>query len=549
MSQNNQIPIGSTRVAQLTAKEKIAFGLGDAGFNFYWVIIGSYLMFFYTDIFGISPAVAAWMFAITRILDAFTDPAIGALADRTKTRWGKFRPYILLGALPLMGSAILTMSTPDLGDTGKVIWVYATYSVMMLCYTVVNIPYNSLAGVMTSDANERNSLFGIRFFFAYCTGIIVGAATPDLAAYFGDGDPTRGWQLTMVLYSSVATVLFVITFLATRERIEPPPMQKTSAKGDIADLIKNRPWVILFALAMIIMITIVLRGSSAAYYLKYFLERPDLMGAYIGLQMAAYAVGAICTPFLTRMVDKVRLLTILMSIVGILCVIFTFVPKPTSNGVITIESHDPVSLQAEDLLGTPHQTGDSYIWTSHEQVFWIIRQRVELVGEEPTITLDDAFNKVVSVMRVSDDGAVQDSSDMPIEIIMMFVLNILISLALGPKSPLTWSMYADAADYNEWKTGRRATAMTFAAATFSQKLGGALGAAAVGWVLALIGYQANVAQSGASQTGIVLLQTLVPGIFAFISVIALRFYYLNRDMLTKIQDDLKARANERESNA
>jgi GPH family glycoside/pentoside/hexuronide:cation symporter len=528
------------RTAKLTLFEKIGFGLGDAGFNFYWIIIGSYLLYFYTDIFGISAAAAAWMFAITRIIDAFTDPMVGALADRTRSRWGKFRPYILFGALPLMGSAIFTMSTPDLGETGKLIWVYGTYSAMMLCYTIVNIPYNSLAGVLTADAKERSSLFSIRFFFAYFTGIIVGAATPDLAAYFANGDPARGWQMTMVVYSAVATILFVVTFFSTKERIAPPAQQRTKPLDDIKDLLKNRPWVVLFALAMIIMITIVLRGSSATYYFKYFVERPDLMGGYIGLQMAAYAVGAISTPYLIRFVDKTRLLMILMLIVGTLSMLFTFVPKPESTGVVTITTNEPMQFNAENFLDDAHREGDTYRWTSHERVFWIIKERVEL-GDTATLSLENSAGKVISVTRTSAQQEITDSSDLPTEIWMMFVLNILISLALGPKSPLTWSMYADAADYNEWKTGRRATAMTFSAATFSQKLGGALGAAAVGWVLAAIGYAANEAQSGASQFGIVLLQTAVPGVFAFIAVFALRFYYLNNDKLEQIQTDLKAR--------
>lgn len=543
MSANHNVS-GKTGVQDRTAKlslgEKIGFGLGDAGFNFYWVIIGSYLLYFYTDIFGISASAAAWMFAATKIIDAFTDPAIGAIADRTRSRWGKFRPYILFGALPLMGSAILTMSTPNLGETGKLVWVYTTYSAMMLCYTIVNIPYNSLAGVLTADGNERSSVFGIRFFFAYFTGIIVGAATPDLAAYFGNGDAAKGWQLTMVLYSSVATVLFIITFLTTKERVTPPKQQKTNPLDDIADLLKNQPWVVLFILAMIIMITIVLRGSSAAYYFKYFVERPDLMGTYIGLQMAAYAIGAISTPYLTRHFDKTRLLIIMMTIVGVLSILFTFVPKPTANGVITLSSNEPVTLHAEELLGVPHQEGDSYRWTSHEKVFWIIKKRVGLGATEESVTLNDSNGKVISVIKTSG-GQVIDSAEMPVEILVMFALNIMISLALGPKSPLTWSMYADAADYNEWKTGRRATGMTFSAATFSQKLGGALGTAAVGWVLAAIGYTANQAQSGASQFGIVLLQTAVPGVFALIAVFALRFYYLTAPKLEQIQKDLKER--------
>ena len=155
------------RTAKLKAVEKFGYGLGDAGFNFYWAIIGSYLLFFYTDIFGISSAAAATMFLVTKIVDACTDPVMGAIADRTKTRWGKFRPYLLFGAIPMMGAAVLTMSTPDLNETGKILWAYGTYSAMMLTYTILSTPYSSLAGVLTADGDQRNQIFSIRFFFAF----------------------------------------------------------------------------------------------------------------------------------------------------------------------------------------------------------------------------------------------------------------------------------------------------------------------------------------------------------------------------------------------
>ncbi len=532
------------RTAKISLAEKLGYGLGDAGFNFYWIIIGSYLLYFYTDIFGLAPAAAAVMFLVTKIIDAFTDPLMGAIADRTNSRWGKFRPYLLFGALPMAAAATLTMSTPDLSDSGKLIWAYATYSMMMLCYTILSTPYSSLSGVLTANTQERNSIFGIRFFFAYCTGIIVGAATPTLAELFGQGDEAAGWRSTMLLYSSVATVLFWISFLSTKERIQPAKEQQSNPLTDIVDLINNRPWIILFILAMIIMVTLTLRGSSSAYYFKYFVERPDLIGNYIGLQMAAYAIGAVCTPLLTARMEKAKLLILLMTIVGSLSILFAFVPKPDSNGVRTISTNEVTVLNAQSLLGQEPVPGASYHWASHETIFWIIKKRVPLDESTNVLTLQNAKGKVVSVkMHYSENGksAELDSADMPIEIIIMFILNILISLALGPKSPLTWSMYADAADYNEWETGRRATAMTFSAATFSQKIGGAVGSAAIGGVLASIGYAANQAQSDASQLGIVLLQTAVPGVFAFVAVIALMFYNLSGEKLEQIQQDLKDR--------
>ena len=395
------------------------------------------------------------MLFVTKILDAFTDPMMGAIADRTHTRWGKFRPYLLFAGVPMAAAAVLTFTTPDLDDTGKLIWAYATYSMMMLLYTVLSTPYSALSGVMTARSQERTTLISVRFLFAFTGGALVNKYTLPLVAYFGGGNDTKGWQLTMLLYGTLASILFLITFISTRERITPPVQQKTRPLDDIRDLLHNRPWLILFALAMIIMMTITMRAGSAYYYFYYYVERPELLPNYLLWQMLAYAAGAVMAPVMTRYLDKAKLLMLLMGIVGALSILFYFVPK-------------------------------DMIWA-------------------------------------------------------MFTLNILISLALGPKSPLTWSMYADTADYNEWKNGRRATAMTFSAATFAQKLGGSLGSAGMLWVLAAIGYAAHQAQTGASQTGIALLQTVIPGVFALIAVGVTSFYDLTGSQLEKIQRDLKNR--------
>ena len=446
------------RMARLGWGEKLGFGVGDLGFNFYWTTIASFLAAFYTDVFGISAAAAGTMLFVTRIIDAFTDPMMGAVADRTKNRFGKFRLYLLLAAVPMAAAAVLTFTTPDLDESGKLIWAYVTYSMMMLLYTVLSTPYSALSGVMTARSQERTTLISVRFLFAFTGGALINKYTLPLVEFFGAGNDIRGWQLTMVLYGALAVVCFFITFISTRERIAPPPTQKTHPLNDIRDLLGNRPWVILFALAMIIMMTFTMRAGSAYYYFNYYVERPDLLPNYLFLQMIAYAGGALLAPVMTQFMDKAKLLMVLMSIVGGLSILFFFVPK-------------------------------DMIWA-------------------------------------------------------MFTLNVLISLALGPKSPLTWSMYADTADYNEWRNGRRATAMTFSAATFAQKMGGSLGSAGMLWVLAAIGYAANQAQSGASQTGIALLQTAIPGIFALIAVVVLRYYTLTGSQLDRIQADLKARSEE-----
>jgi glycoside/pentoside/hexuronide:cation symporter, GPH family len=443
------------RLARLGWGEKLGFGFGDFGFNLYWTTAASFLAAFYTDVFGISAAAAGTMVFVTRIIDAITDPIMGAVADRTESRFGKFRPYLLVGGIPLAASGVLTFTTPDLDDFGKLIWAYATYSFLMLAYTVVSMPYSALSGVMTARSQERTTLISARFLFAFTGGALVNKFTLPLVEALGNGDAARGWQLTMVLYGALAIVIFCVTFATTRERIAPPQKEPTKPLEDIRDLLRNRPWLILFALAMIIMMTFTMRAGSAYYYFTYYVERPDLLPNYLFWQMVAYAGGALLAPVMTRFMDKAKLLMLLMGIVGGLSILFYFVPK--------------------DMI-------------------WAI-----------------------------------------------FTLNILISLSLGPKSPLTWSMYADTADYNEWKNGRRATAMTFAAASFAQKLGGSLGSAGMLWVLAAIGYVANQAQSGASQTGIALLQTVLPGLFALIAAVVIRFYDLTGSQLEKIQQDLLRR--------
>mgnify|MGYP001825719751 FL=1 len=290
----------SGRLAVLSWREKLGFGVGDLGFNLYWTTIASFLAAFYTDVFGISAAAAGTMLFLTRIIDAVTDPIMGAVADRTQSRWGKFRPYLLFAGLPMAAAGVLTFTTPDLGETGKVIWAYATYSMLMLMYTVLSTPYSALSGVMTARSQERTTLISIRFLFAFTGGALVNKYTLPLVEFFGGGNDIKGWQLTMVLYGILAAVIFFVTFLSTKERIAPPPAQKTRPLEDIRDLLHNRPWLILFALAMIIMMTFTMRAGSSYYYFYYYVERPELLPDYLFWQMIAYAAGALLAPVMTR---------------------------------------------------------------------------------------------------------------------------------------------------------------------------------------------------------------------------------------------------------
>ena len=350
---------------------------------------------------------------------------------------------------------MLTFTVPDLNETNKLIWAYLTYIFMMLAYTFINIPYGALLGVITGDSQQRTTLTSFRFIGAFTGGSIVAYLTPELVGYLGQGDEALGWQLTMAIYGAVAALLFFISFSTTKERIKPPVGQNTAISQDIKDLTKNKPWLVLFTLALIIMMTITLRGSTGTFYFKYYVEQESLIGSFSMAYMLSLMCGAAITPLLTKFIDKRSLLLILMGIVTVLSVVFYFVPK------------DQVAL--------------------------------------------------------------------------MFALQIAIGLALGPKSPLVFSMYADSADYSEWQTGRRATAMIFSAATFSQKLGGAFAGAMMGWLLASLGYVANQAQTGASEQGIVLLMTLIPAVFAFISMVVIWFYPLTEAKLAQVQRELAER--------
>ena len=439
----------------LSWREKISYGVADMGFNFYWANIATFLMIFYTDVFGISAAAAGSMLFVIKIINAFTDPVIGAAADRTHTRFGKFRPYLIWMAIPLAAAGVLTYTTPDLSGNGKLIWAYGTYLFMMVCYTGINIPYNALSGVMSSDPQERSTINGLRFIFAFGGSTLVTAATPFLVKWLGHGNERLGWQLTMAVWGVAASGLFGVTFVNTRERIAPLPAQKTPVRQDVKDLAQNGPWLVLFFLALIIMITITLRTATSAYYFKYFVGRPELLAAFVPAYMAAAAVGASLTPVLTRFLDKKLLLMLLMSGTGVLSMAFFFIPKD--------------------------------------------------------------------------------------QIALMFALQIVIGLVLGPKSPLAFSMYADTADYNEWRTGRRATALTFAAATFSQKLGTALAAAVMGSVFTALGYVANTTQTSRSQTGIRVLMSFIPAAFAFVAVAVMMWYKLDKPKMAQIQIDLAER--------
>ena len=315
------------QTSALTWRERVSYGVGDAGFNFYYTGLATFLMIFYTDVFGITAAAAASVLSVTKMFTMFTPPLFAALADRTRTRFGKFRPYLLWLTIPLAVCGVLTFTTPGFDRGGKLIYAYGTYFFMLLCYTGMNIPYNALSGVMTSIQQERTRINSIRFICAFGGSTLITAATPFLVKRLGNGDDSVGWPLTMAIWGLAASVLFLVTFFNTRERVAPLQTNNSTGLQDVKDLTKNLPWIMLFLLVLFTMVTATLRTGSSAYYFKYFVGRPELMAGFIPAYMGAAAAGAALTPFLTRFVERRRLLMLLMAATATLSSAFFFIPK------------------------------------------------------------------------------------------------------------------------------------------------------------------------------------------------------------------------------
>ena len=456
-------------MTRLSFTERAGYSLGDAASNLYWKVFEAYLLFFYTDIFGIPVATAGTMFLVTRIWDAVNDPLMGIIADRTRTRWGRYRPYLLWCSVPLAGAGVLAFTTPDLDESGKVIYAYVTYTLMMMMYTAINIPYSALMGVMSDDSNERTVVSSFRFFAAFSFGFVVQLSTLGLAKRLGDGDLGVGFERLMYVYGALAVVLFYITFRTTRERVKPRERQRSDFKQDIQALLRNRPWAVMVVLGLVVILLQVIRGSTITPYFKYYVREvtllgetyafEDVVGLFFGANLLASVATIPLTGWLSRRFGKGRSYCVLMAISGVLTVPF----------------------------------------------YWLS----------------------------------------PDDVGLMFTLQILIGLVLGPTAPLVWAMYADTADYAEWKTHRRATGLVFSAATFAQKGGGAIGGAAAAYCLAYYGYDATHNVQG-EQTifGMRMLMSWVPGVLSLLAAAVTFAYNLDNEFLAKIKRDLEARGEQ-----
>jgi GPH family glycoside/pentoside/hexuronide:cation symporter len=396
------------------------------------------------------------MFLVTRLWDAINDPMMGTIADRTRSRWGHFRPYLLWVAFPFGVIGVLLFTTPDLSPTWKLVYAYVTYNLMMMAYTAINIPYSSLLGVITSNNADRVSLSSFKFVGAFTGNLLVQAFTLPLVAYFGQGNKAIGFRHTMTLYAVIAVALFLITFSVVRERVQPPAGQKSKIREDLRDLSRNTYWFILLGLGIFTLAYVAVRNGITIYYFKYYVGNENLYNSYMVSATFAVIVGIFVVERLARKYGKARMYMILMGISS-LCTV-------------------------------------AFFWLRPQDVYW------------------------------------------------MFALNIIANFTMGPTSPLMWSMYADAADWSEWKTGRRATGLVFSAATFSQKMGWMIGGALPGWLLALFHYQPNVAhQLPESILGLRLMISFIPAVGSIMCALFILLYKLDEKTMKQIESDLNER--------
>jgi len=398
---------------------------------------------------------------IARIWDMISDPLMGVIADRTQTRWGKFRPYILWMALPYSILAVMAFSTPNFGETGKVLYAGITYILLMTVFTAINLPYSSLGAVMTSDSYERAGLNSYRFIFAFVGQFIVSGTALYLANYFGKGDSAKGYQYTLILFSVISFILFMITFSTTRERVRPPKKQKESLKEDFKNLLKNKPWLILFFVGIISFIMFAMQNLSIAYYFKYYIGNEE------GVQ--------------------------LFNVIGTVALI---VAIPFSKPLAKRFGKRSVFLASSLLSG----------------LFFCL---IYVPGKD--------------------------------DIYLIYAFNILAKMSYAPAVPLLWTMLADTADYSEWKSGRRATGLTFSAATFAQKAGWGIGGALAGWLLAAFKFAPNVEQTEIAITGIKLMISVFPGILYMSCAILLYFYSIDHKTCLIMQEELEERRKTEEN--
>ena len=335
-------------------KEKIGYGFGDMASSMFWKLFGSYLMIFYTDVFGLPAAVVGTLFLVTRVWDSAFDPIVGVVADRTHSRWGKFRPYLLFLAIPFSVIGVLTFVTPPFGDNGKLAYAYVTYSLMMMVYSAINVPYASLLGVMSDNPKERNTLSTYRMAFAYIGSFIALLLFMPMVNFWSGHSKEiaaqqQGWTLAVAVIAVMCALLFIGCFAFTRERVKALHEKQAPLKEDLKDLWKNRPWWILLGAGVAALVFNSIRDGATVYYFKYFIVEEDfqtisffgvsfvLSGLYLSVGQIANIAGVILAAPVSNRIGKKQTYMGSMAIATVLSILFFWFDKDNLALIFTFQ--------------------------------------------------------------------------------------------------------------------------------------------------------------------------------------------------------------------
>ncbi|APZ46652.1 MFS transporter [Polaribacter reichenbachii] len=469
---------------KLSILEKIGYSLGDLAANLVFQTLITYLAYFYTDIYGLDTNHAsAIMLTVGFVAALGFNPIIGALADRTSSKWGKFRPWILFTAIPLGVVALLAFSTPDFSYKGKVVYAVVTYTFLLLLYAANNLPYSALSGVITGNMKERNSMSAYRFVAVMFAQFFVQVFMLSIIESAGNGDKAIGIEKVMTWLAIIGTIMLIITFLTTKERVIPKPEQKSTLKEDLKDLSKNKPWIIMLVLTTLVFVTLAMKGGSYVYYFKNYVDPNEL------------------TSFISPILD-------FMTNIGV----NFFGEDPVSAGFGLFNAGGIIFMIVG--IGLSKRLADKY---GKRDVFKVFL----LVSTIFIITFYFFSKKSVE---------------------LIFISQILHGFFYGITIPLLWAMIADVADFSEWKNNRRATAIIFSAMMVGLKLGLTIGGSLVTWILGLYNYQPQAdTQAETATQGIKMLVSIYPAIPFLIGVGLLFFYEINKNLEIRIEADLKAR--------
>jgi glycoside/pentoside/hexuronide:cation symporter, GPH family len=464
---------------KISLKEKIGYGFGDAASSMFWKIFGMYSLFFYTDVLGITAAAAGTMFLVARLWDSFFDVFVGIISDRTKSRYGKYRPYLLWFAIPFAVMGSITFFAPDFGQTGKLVYAYITYSLMMIVYSMINVPYASLLGAISSNPVERNSLSSYRMSFAFIGSFVTFMLLQPLVDFFsktfGKVDLTKtaqvaessistspvGWVMGVGGIGMICVVLFMLCFSWTKERVTQIESEdNVSVKQDLKNLFHNAPWWILVATGLAALLFNAVRDSVAIYFFRDYVQVNyrmtgsgwDMTTIYFLVGQAANLIGVMAAPAISRKYGKKRTYMIAILTAGLLSTGFYFIPN---------------------------------------SITWIL------------------------------------------------IFQFMISVFAGYVLPLLWSMFADIVDHQEILTGRRATGLIFSSSSMSQKLGWAFGSAMSGWILAVFHYMPNaVQQSSETIFGEHIMISLMPALCCVLAFVGMLFYPLSDQKVKENSEQL-----------